>query len=131
MQNKVFETFDLDINKMDYDKDGIKDYSFPIDHSHVHKHREIILKKIIIFLENDDENTKDYKECIKLNFKWFIKDILNFLYSVYFVQEFKKKKKKIIIPKRDIFLRNISENLVPQTPFEKLWNGPRKQNYIF
>lgn len=131
MKNKKFQTYNLNMDKFEYDETGIKDYFFPLNYKHLDNFREKIMLEIKTFLNKDELTSRKYKECIRLFFKWFFKDILNFLYAVYLIEEYKKNNKEIYISSREDFLYRINTNKVPQTPFEKLWAGPKKQNFVF
>ena len=79
------------MDKFEYDETGIKDYFFPLNYKHLDNFREKIMLEIKTFLNKDELTSRKYKECIRLFFKWFFKDILNFLYAVYLIEEYKKK----------------------------------------
>lgn len=99
----------IDISKVKYDQDGIKDFYWPLQTQKSEKVISYLSKNLISFI-NKNKSDHIEAEALKIFFKWFAVEVVKLLDASIVSQNSRKHRVKLIIPKHYKYLSSIVAN---------------------
>jgi hypothetical protein len=122
--NRLNRTIQLDIRNVVFDKTGISNFHYPIDHEIVAPALNKILEELT-GINNRQKISDEEKSILRVGLKWYLMQFIQVFYACAFFDECKKSSITIAAPDHFKLLRTLLGTCdTPDIMFNKLQKGP-------